>query len=42
MESTGPMQVACILFLVVIDILCGLVIPIYETLFYLRYYRQRR
>ena len=33
---------ACALFLVVIDILCGLVIPIYETLFYLRVYRQRK
>ena len=36
------MQVACSLFLIVIDILCGLVIPIYETLYYLRYYRQRK
>ncbi len=42
LDSTGPMQVACALFLVVIDILCGLVIPIYETLFYLRVYRQRK
>ncbi len=42
MEATGPMQIACSVFLLAIDIICGLIIPIYETLFYLRYYRQRK
>ena len=36
------MQLACSLFLIFIDIFCGLMIPIYETLFYLRYYRHKK
>jgi hypothetical protein len=36
------MQLSCSVFLLIIDIVCGLVIPIYETLFYLRYYRYRK
>ena len=40
--SSGPMQFSCALFLFFLDIVCGLIIPIYETLFYLRYYRSRK
>ena len=36
------MQLLCSLFLIFIDIFCGLIIPIYETLFYLRYYRHKK
>jgi|LauGreDrversion4_2_1035121.scaffolds.fasta_scaffold533833_2 hypothetical protein len=38
----GPMQTSCLVFLVVIDIVCGLIIPIYETLYHLRNYRVAR
>ena len=41
-STGGPFQVACAVFLFLIDIVCGLVIPIYETLFYLRNYRARK
>ncbi len=36
------MQLACGLLLLAIDILCGLIIPIFETLFYLRLYRNTK
>lgn len=32
----------CSTFLFLIDIFCGLIIPIYETMFYLRYYRLKK
>lgn len=35
-------QLACSILLVVLDICCGLLHPIYETLFYLRYNKHRR
>lgn len=40
--DSGPLQATCGLLLFVIDIICGLLIPIYETLFYLRFYRSRK
>lgn len=35
-------QIACSILLFLMDICCGLLHPIYETLFYIRYYRQRK
>ncbi len=39
---TAVLKIVCSTFLFIIDIFCGLLIPIYETLFYLRYYRNRK
>ena len=36
------MQLLCSFLLILIDVFCGLIIPIYETLFYLRYYRHKK
>jgi len=36
------MQTSCLVLLMVMDIVCGLIIPVYETLYYLRYYRATR
>lgn len=38
----GLFQISCSILLLVLDICCGLCYPIYETLFYLRYYKQRK
>jgi hypothetical protein len=41
-ETGGPFQLACLITLLAIDLFCGLLFPIYETLYYLRYYKNRR
>ncbi len=35
-------QYLCSIFLFAIDIFCGLIIPVYETMFYLRYYKLKK
>ena len=40
-ETGGPFQLLCLVMLFALDILCGLIIPIYETLYQLRCYRQQ-
>lgn len=41
-ETGGPFQFTCLTLLLLIDLFCGLLFPIYETLYYLRYYRYKR